>query len=118
MQSSAANTDEYLQHLPDWQRANLVIFRKIIHDTYPDISEEIKWGVPTFIRNKVMLFAMSSFKEHAKFNFILNGALLSDTDNLFNNGLESKKSRAIDLRKDEAIDKSKLAKLVQQAGTL
>ena len=118
MQSSATTTDEYIQHLHDWQKANLVLFRKIIHDTYPDVTEEIKWGVPTFVRNRIILFAMSSFKEHTKFNFIHNGALLSDADNLFNNGLESKKSRAIDLRKDETVDKDKLAKLVQQAGTL
>lgn len=115
MKNSATTTDEYLQNLPGWQKANLELFREVIHDTYPDISEEIKWGVPTFITNKVILFAMSSFKAHTKFNFIHNGALLSDTDHLFNNGLESKKSRAIDLREGETVDRDKLAKLVQQA---
>lgn len=118
MKSTATTTDEYLQELPDWQRTNLELFRKIIHNTYPEISEEIKWGVPTFIKSNVILFAMSAFKEHTKFNFIHHGARLSDADNLFNNGLGSKNSRAIDLRKDETIDEIKLAKLVQETATL
>jgi len=58
---------------------------------------------------------MSSFKAHTKYNFILNGALLDDKDELFNNGLESKKSRAIDLREDERIDETKLESLIMQA---
>jgi hypothetical protein len=116
MNSSATNTDEYLDKLPDWQKANLSLFRTIVHNLYPDIIEEIKWGVPTFIQDGVILFAMSSFKKHTKFNFIHNGALLPDDDNLFNNGLESKKSRGIDLREGEVIDKDKLSKLVKQAG--
>jgi hypothetical protein len=114
MTSSATNTDDYLNSLPDWQKANLVLFRDIIHDLYPNITEEIKWGVPTFIQDGVILFAMSSFKKHTKFNFIHNGALLSDDDNLFNNGLESKKSRGIDLREGETIDVDKLIMLVSK----
>jgi hypothetical protein len=70
--------------------------------------------VPTFIENKKILFAMSAFQKHTKFNFIYNGAVLSDTNKLFNNGLESKKSRAIDLREGESVQKEKLIELVKQ----
>ncbi len=58
---------------------------------------------------------MAAFKEHTKYNFILNGALLTDDDNLFNNGFESKKSRGIDLREKEKIDEKKLEGLIKQA---
>ncbi len=57
---------------------------------------------------------MSAFQKHTKFNFIYNGAVLSDTNKLFNNGLESKKSRAIDLREGESVQKEKLIELVKQ----
>jgi hypothetical protein len=80
--------------LSSWQKKNLEAFRKAIHDTIPGIGEDIKWGVPAFIYNKKMLFAMASFKEHTKYNFIHNGALIDDPTGLFNNGLESAKSRA------------------------
>lgn len=112
MKNSAANTDEYLQLLPTWQQQNLILFRSIIHEVFPDITEVIKWGVPTFLQDGTMLFAMSAFKNHTKFNFIHNGAKLDDTDNLFNNGLESKKARAIDLHEHDLIDKDKLIDLV------
>lgn len=108
-------TDEYLHQLPNWQKANLELFRKTIHEAIPGITEEIKWNVPTFIHGKTILFAMSAFKAHTKFNFIHNGALLSDKDGLFNNGLDSKKSRAVDMHENDTIDQAKLLALVKQA---
>ena len=50
-----------------------------------------------FLVNKKLVFAMSAFKQHTKFNFIRNGAEIVDTDSLFNNGFDSKKSRGIDI---------------------
>lgn len=108
-------TDEYLQDLPYWQQANLKLFRELVHAVSPDITEEIKWGVPVFIFKKKILFAMASFKAHTKYNFMSNGAILDDSKSLFNNGLESKKSRAIDLAEGQTIDKNDLAALIQQA---
>jgi hypothetical protein len=118
MNNKATTTDEYLQNLPDWQRTNLDDFRTVIHEVYPDITEEIKWGVPTFINKGVMMFAMSAFKAHTKYNFIYNGALISDPDGLFNNGLESKNARAIDLREGDSVDKDKLVDLVRRTKDL
>ena len=115
MDNNASNTDEYLKSLPDWQRANLTLFRELVHQFSPDITEEIKWGVPVFIAGKKMAFAMSSFKAHTKYNFIANGALLHDTDKLFNNGLESKKSRGIDLKQGETVNETALKNLIKQA---
>ncbi len=115
MNSNATNTDEYIASLPEWQQVNLTLFRTVVHGAVPDITEEIKWGVPIFMQGKKMLFAMSAFKEHTKYNFIHNGALLNDADHLFNNGLDSKKSRAIDLKMGESIDEAKLKTLVHEA---
>jgi hypothetical protein len=115
MRGNATNTDEYLKDLSEWQRANLSLFRELIHKVSPNITEEIKWGVPVFMDGKKMAFAMSSFKAHTKYNFIANGALLTDPKNLFNNGLESKKSRGIDLQEDQTVDKAALEDLIKQA---
>lgn len=117
MQNSPNNVDVYLSELPDWQADNLILFRKLVHHVYPNIKEEIKWGVPVFLLNGKMIFAMSSFKAHTKFNFILNGALLEDKNKLFNNGFESKKSRGIDLKENETIDKNKLEELIKVSGS-
>lgn len=115
MQSSAKNTDEFLASLPAWQKENLVLFRKLVHEVVPEITEEIKWGVPVFMVNGKMLFAMSNFKAHTKFNFIANGALLEDPDKLFNNGFDSKKSRGIDMHEGDTINTAHLKALITQA---
>jgi hypothetical protein len=114
MHRNATNTNEYLQALPEWQQANLKLFRELVHKVSPDITEEIKWGVPVFMHGKKMAFAMSSFKAHTKYNFIANGALINDSKGLFNNGLESKKSRSIDLQEGQTVDKAALQDLIKQ----
>lgn len=115
MNIDTANTDEYLQNLPEWQQANLSLFRELVHRASPDVTEEIKWGVPVFLINKKMIFSMASFKAHTKYNFIHNGAQLDDKAGIFNNGLESKKSRSIDLNEGQTIDSAALIALISQA---
>jgi hypothetical protein len=115
MQGNATNTDEFLTTVPDWQRKNLEQFRDLVHQVCSEITEEIKWGVPVFLLNGKMVLAMSSFKAHTKYNFIANGAKIGDPKGLFNNGLESKKSRGIDLKEGETLDQDALKALIQQA---
>jgi hypothetical protein len=107
--------DVYLSKLPDWQQNHLALFRKLVHEVIPDVEEDWKWNVPFFMLDGKMVFAMSAFKAHTKYNFIQNGALIDDKDNLFNNGRDSKQSRSIDLREDETIDEAKLKALIQKS---
>ncbi|HEU4985252.1 MAG TPA: DUF1801 domain-containing protein [Nitrososphaera sp.] len=115
MNEATPKIDAYLAALPKWKQDPLVRFRKLIHEVEPTITEGWKWDVPVFLYGGKTIFTITAFKEHVKYNFILNGALLDDTGGLFNNGLESKKSRSIDLREGESVDQSSLRKLVEQA---
>ncbi len=115
MNGNVAGVDEYLAGLPEWQADALSKFRELIHELSDEISEEIKWGVPAFIYKSKVLFTMAAFKSHVKYNFILNGAILEDPHGLFNNGLESAKSRGIDLTEGQESDKNRLSDLVQEA---
>lgn len=110
--------DEYIHAHDDWKRKNLELFRRLVHEVEPSITEEYKWNVPVFMLEGKMQFAMSAFKAHTKYNFIMNGASLSDPDHLFNNGLESKKARSIDLRENESIDENALRELIQSSITI
>jgi hypothetical protein len=105
--------NQYLESLPEWQKINLEIFRKAIHEASPSVIEDWKWNAPVFLINGKVHFAMSAFKAHTKYNFILNGALIDDPEKLFNNGIDSKKSRGIDLREDQAINEAGLKALVE-----
>lgn len=115
MNNDAKNTDEYLSTVPEWQAKNLDSFRKLVHKVVPSVTEEIKWGVPVFLVNGKTLFAMSGFKAHTKYNFYANGALLADPKKLFNNGLESKKSRGLDLHEGESVNQTDLEDLIKDA---
>lgn len=107
--------DEYINSLPNWQKLNLELFRSVIHDIVPSIVEDWKWNVPVFNYEGKVYFAMSGFKAHTKYNFMSNGALLEDPNKLFNNGLESKKSRGIDLHEGQKIDELALKELVKSS---
>ncbi len=106
--------DDYIAQQPDWQRENLIAFRNLVHETAPDPQEDWKWSVPCFVINKNIVIAMSTFKDHTKFNF-LEGAFLSDINGVFNSGLDSKKHRSLNLTAGEVVDAAKLRPLIQQA---
>jgi hypothetical protein len=115
---SMVKVDRYIASLPEWQQANLTSFSQLVHETVPDIQEEFKWNVPVFMLGGKMIFAMSAFKAHTKYNFIGNGAQLADPDKLFNNGFDSKKSRAIDLHEGESVGEQALRSLIKASAEL
>jgi hypothetical protein len=90
-------------------------FRKLIHSASDEVTEEKKWNVPTFIYKSKVIFTMAAFKNHVKYNFILNGALLKDEHHIFNNGFESPKSRSVDLTENQNVDLDHLTQLIDQA---
>ena len=113
MSVAANNIDKYLAGLPAWQKDNMQMFRRLM-TSRGNISEGWKWDVPVFMANDKLVSAMSGLKDHTKFNFF-EGATLEDFHGLFNNGLDSKKHRSIDLAENTKIDERKLADLIQQA---
>lgn len=100
--------------MSDWQANNLKMFRELVFTELPGVTEDQKWGVPVFMVNGKLICAMSTFKNHTKFNFF-KGAFLSDDSGLFNSGLDSKEHRSINLAEGEIVDTQQLAALIQQA---
>ena len=117
MSDISEKIEDYLSSLPTWQRLHLVTFRELIHSASPKITEEWKWSVPVFMLGGKMLFSMAAFSSHTKLNFIGNGAALDDNEHVFNSGLDSKKSRSINLTENENIDREKLKSLIALAIT-
>lgn len=94
---------------------NLMRFRYLVHSVAPLVEEDFKWNVPVFNVSGKMIFAMSAFKAHTKYNFMANGAQVEDPNKLFNNGLDSKKSRGIDLREGQVINENALKSLIESS---
>ena len=63
-----SRVDAYIAAQPDFARPLLKKIRAAFHAGCPDLVETIKWGVPSFERNK-MLGGMAAFKEHVSYGF-------------------------------------------------
>jgi hypothetical protein len=111
---STARIDAYIAGLPEWQRENLTRFRKAVHRVAPSVEEGWKWDVPVFLVNGHLVCAVSAFAKHTKYNFF-DGAALADPEHVFNSGLESKRSRSIDLPERETLDSGALERLLTAA---
>ncbi|MGA3094203.1 MAG: DUF1801 domain-containing protein [Dehalococcoidales bacterium] len=106
--------DGLIANLTDWRGTMLADVRRIIHDADPEIVEEWKWmGAPVWSHDGIVCVA-NAFKDKVKVTFY-DGAHLADPDKLFNNGLEGKQWRTIDIYKDDKINESSLKTLIVAA---
>ena len=112
--NASEQIDELIAKLSDWRGTTFANIRKIIKDADPKIVEEWKWmGTPAWYHDGLVCLA-NAFKDKVKLTF-LNGASLPDPDRLFNNGLEGKQWRTIDIYKDDRINEISLKTLIQAA---
>lgn len=103
----------HIASLTDWRGERLAQLRTLIHRAAPDIIEEWKWGSPVYTHNGLVC-STGSFKDHVKLNFF-KGAELTAHQGLFNNGLESKKSRAIDFFVTDPLNEPVLLEVIRAA---
>lgn len=93
--------------------------RELIHEADPEVVEEWKWvkesspGTPVWSHNGGICTG-ESYKEVVKLTFY-HGASLGDPQHLFNSSLAGNTRRAIDIRKDDAIDEAAFKRLIQAA---
>lgn len=111
--NASETIDDYIAQQDAWQSKQLTEFRKLVLSN-DGVSETWKWNVPVFTSNGKMLCAMSTFKDHIKFNFF-DGASLIDECGLFNSGLDSKNHRSINTTIGGSLDWSKLTLLITKA---
>lgn len=63
-----ARVDAFIAKSAPFARPILKHLRAIMHETVPDVTEEMKWSFPHF-SYKGMFCGMSAFKEHCSFGF-------------------------------------------------
>jgi hypothetical protein len=111
--------DQRIRDLGDWRGAMLKRLRALIREADPDVVEEWKWqkatspGVPVWSHDGGICTG-ESYKEVVKLTFF-QGASLKDPARLFNSSLAGNTRRAIDVRKDDAIDETAFKKLIRAA---
>ena len=109
--------DDRIAELGDWRGKTLAKIRDLIKKAAPEVVEEWKWrGVPVWYRDG-MLCTGETYKSHVKVTFA-KGASLEDPKGVFNNGLDSRVRRAIDIHEGEKLDEAGFKALVKAAVAL
>jgi len=109
--------DARIKDLGDWRGEVLSRIRTLIKQADPEVVEEWKWrGVPVWYHDGMMCTG-ETYKNHVKVTFA-KGASLKDPSRLFNNGLDSKVRRAIDIHEGEEVDATAFKALIRAAVAL
>jgi hypothetical protein len=117
--SASHMIDQRIRELGDWRGSVLERMRELIHEADPEVVEEWKWkkasspGTPVWSHNGGICTG-ESYKQVVKLTFF-HGASLKDPARLFNSSLEGNTRRAIDIRKDDAIQEAAFKELIRAA---
>lgn len=61
--------DSYLENAEPFAKPVLVHVRALLHSVCPEITEEIKWGIPHFDYHGEMMCIFAAYKNHCSFSF-------------------------------------------------
>jgi len=98
--------ENYIKKQKSPQREICQRLRKIILETFPNIKEDMKFGVPWY-EGKYYIVA---FKDHVNLGFSLKGLSKEETELFEGNG---KMMKHIKIPSLNAIDKTKIVKLLK-----
>lgn len=98
--------DDYIKKQKSPQKEICQIIRNIILKTYPDIKEEMKYGVP-YYGNKYYIVALTT---HVNLGFSIKG-LIPEEIGLFEG--TGKTTRHIKIKSQENIDDENIKKLLK-----
>ena len=103
--NSAVNT--YIEKQENLQKEICQHLRKLIIETYPNIKEEMKWGVPAYAEG---VFYIVALKDHVNLGFSSNG-LTKEEMSLFDGG--GKTTRHIKIKSLDQLDKKRIVRLLK-----
>jgi hypothetical protein len=114
MVDASKNIDNQIAELKDWRGPVMSRLRKLIHEADPDIVEEWKWSTGIYSYDG-MVCALGPFSDHVKVNFFSGASLKDPSTKLFNAGLDSKKTRAVDIHEGDKLNEASLKSLIKTA---
>jgi len=101
--------DDYMQKQDSPQKEICQRLRSLILRIFPDMKEEMKWGVPIFGDGKFYIVAL---KDHVNLGFSLRG--LSEEEKAFFQG-GGRTMKHIEITSLKDIDETKIVKLLEVA---
>ena len=103
--------DDYIDVLPDWQRAICNQVRELIHAVDPEISETIKRTVQPYFVLDGNIAALLAAKDHV--NVFLYDPLVPDPDGIITAGHDNLTGRQISIRRGEPINAPAMAAMIR-----
>lgn len=61
--------DAYIEKAAPFAQPVLAHLRKLMHQACPHVNEAIKWSMPFFVQQGVVIASMAAFKQHCAFGF-------------------------------------------------
>jgi uncharacterized protein YdeI (YjbR/CyaY-like superfamily) len=61
--------DAYIEKSAPFAQQVLTHLRRLMHQACPHATESVKWGMPFFLQQGVILASMAAFKRHCAFGF-------------------------------------------------
>jgi hypothetical protein len=121
--SASQEIDSIIKGVDDWRGKTLARLRARIKTASPSVVEEVKWkkpsnpaGVPVWSQEGIVCVG-EALKNAVRLTFP-KGALIADPKKLFNTRLDSKTTRAIDVREGEDVDDAAFTALIRDAVNL
>ena len=103
--------DAYIDGLPIWQQAICREVRDLVHAADPDVTETIKrTNRPYFVLDG-NICALRAAKDHV--NVFIYDPIAPDPEGIINQGQGNQTARAIQVRRDETVNKQAFITLIQ-----
>jgi uncharacterized protein YdeI (YjbR/CyaY-like superfamily) len=61
--------DAYIEKAASFAQPVLTHLRELVHQACPRVTEAVKWGMPFFMQQGIVLCHMAAFKQHCAFGF-------------------------------------------------
>jgi hypothetical protein len=103
--------DAYIDALPTWQQAICREVRDLIHAADLDIAETIKRTNRPYFVLEGNICALLAAKDHV--NIFVYDPIAPDPEEIINQGQGNQTARAIQMRRDEALNKQAFLALIQ-----
>lgn len=103
--------DAYIDRAPDWQREIMRRVRDLLHEADPEIEETIKRTVQPYFVLQGNVCALLATKDHI--NLFLYDPTVPDPAGIINQGHGNATGRAIQIYRDDPIDRPALTELLR-----
>ena len=105
--------DEYIDALPDWQRAICREVRELVHAADPEVAETIKFSNRPYFVLEGNICALLAAKDHVNV-FLYDGGIVPDPEGIITGGHDNKTARTVAIHEGEKVNERALRAMFKQ----